>query len=229
MRRHGEKAENSNLNEKSPRLRVSVSPRRVLIFLLSFFVVWIFTAPFLAEVLIVEKPLERADAIFVLGGSSAYLERTQKAAELYKNGRAPKIFLSNDGLQSGWNGALKRNPFFVEYAQWELIKQGVPAEAIEILPGIVESTHDEAVLLEKTLKEQNLKSILLVTSGYHTRRTLRTFEKVLLDNNDSIQIGIESPPAGWQTPKSSYWWLSARGWNFVAGEYLKIVYYWLFY
>jgi uncharacterized SAM-binding protein YcdF (DUF218 family) len=200
-----------------------------LSFGLLLFLIWIFLAPFLAESLIVEKPLERADAIFVLGGGSTYLERTQKAAELYKNGRAPKIFLTNDGGQGGWNQVLKRNPFFVEFAQWELVKQGVPVEAVEILPSAVESTYDEAVLLAKTLKEQNLKSVLLVTSAYHTRRTLRTFEKVLHDNNDSIQIGIESPPAGQQTPMPSDWWLSFRGWNFVAGEYLKIVYYWLFY
>lgn len=202
---------------------------KFLCFSLLFFLLWIFLAPFLAKALIVEKSMERADAIFVLGGGSTYLERTQKAAELYKNGRAPKIFLTNDGSQGGWNQVLQRNPFFVEFAQWELVKQGVAPEAIEVLPGVVESTHDEAVLLAKTLKEQNLKSVLLVTSGYHTRRTLWTFEKVFRDNNDSLRIGIESPPAGQQTPMPSYWWFSLRGWDFVAGEYLKIVYYWLFY
>lgn len=191
--------------------------------------VWIFAAPYLASNLIVEKPLERADAIFVLGGGSTYLERTRKAAELYKNGRAPKIFLTDDGGQGGWNQALQRNPFFVERARWELAAEGVPDEAIEILPTVVESTHDEAVLLEKTLKEQNLKSVLLVTSAYHTRRTLWTFEKVLRENDDFLKIGIESPPAGQQTPTPSCWWLSRMGWRFVGGEYLKIVYYWLYY
>lgn len=228
MARDGEKVENPNLKE-IPHRRVFASPRRILIFFITIFLVWIFLAPFLAEALIVEKPLERADAIFVLGGGSVYLERTQKAAELYKNGRAPKIFLTNDNSQGGWNQVLQRNPYFVEFAHWELIKQGVAPEAIEILPDVVESTHDEAVLLAKTAKEQNLKSVLLVTSGYHTRRTLWTFEKVFRDNNASTRIGIESPPAGWQTPTPSNWWLSPRGWNFIAGEYLKIVYYWLFY
>ena len=228
MARRRENIENSALKEKSPRRRVSVSPRRILLVFIILSVAWIFLAPFLAKGLIVEKNLERADAIFVLGGSSTYLERTQKAAELCKHGRATKIFLSNDGLQSGWNQVLERNPLFVERAHWELVKQGVAEEAIEILPGVVQSTHDEAVELEKTVKERNLKSVLLVTSAYHTRRTLQTFEKVLQDN-DFVEIGIESPPAGQQTPTTSYWWLSSRGWSFVAGEYLKIIYYWLFY
>ncbi|MGC2238034.1 MAG: YdcF family protein [Pyrinomonadaceae bacterium] len=196
---------------------------------LLLFIVWIFLAPFLAERLIVEKPLQRADAILVLGGSSTYLERTSKAAEVYKKGVAPKIFLTDDGKKGGWNKQEQRNPFFVELARSELIKQGVAEDAIEILPGIVEGTQDEAILLEKTARERNLKSVLLVTSSYHTRRALRTFEKVLQNNNDSVEIGIESPPTGWQTSNPSYWWFSARGWNFVAGEYLKTVYYWLFY
>lgn len=57
---------------------------KVLIFFLGLFLVWIFVAPFLAENLIVEKPLERADAILVLRGSSVYKERTHKVAAVYK-------------------------------------------------------------------------------------------------------------------------------------------------
>lgn len=196
---------------------------------LGFLLIWSFIAPFLAKNLIVEKPLERADAIFVLGGSLTYIERTRKAAELFKKGIAPKIFLTNDGGQGGWNQKEKRNPYFYESARWELMAQGVPENAIEVLPEVVESTHDEAILFEKILLERNLKSILLVTSAYHTRRTFSTFETVLRKKNHSIEIGILSPPTGLQTPSTDYWWLRPRGWQFVAGEYLKIVYYWFYY
>jgi len=202
---------------------------KIVIALLLIFLVWIFLAPFLAKRLIIEKPLERADAILVLSGSSVYLERMQEAAALFKKGIAPKILLTDDGLKSGWNRKEQRNPFFAERARWELVNQGVPEDAIEILPTVVKTTHDEAVLLEKTAKERGLKSILLVTSAYHTRRALWTFEKVLRDNNNSIEIGIEPAPAGIQTLPPDYWWLSAGGWQFVAGEYLKTVYYWVYY
>ena len=199
------------------------------IFLLVLLLVWVLIAPFLATNLIVEKPLEKADAILVLGGSSTFIERTHKAAELYKNGVAPKIFLTNDGLQGGWNDKEKRNPYFFERARWELIAQGVPESAIEVLPEVVEGTQDEAILLAKTAREQNLKSILLVTSAYHTRRALSTFETVLRENIGATETGIVSPPTGLQTPSEYYWWLRPKGWQFVAGEYLKIVYYWVFY
>lgn len=202
---------------------------KLLIAFAILFLVWIIAAPFLAAHLIVEKPLERADAILILGGSASFVERTHRAAELFKKGIAPRILLTDDGRKGGWNRALQRNPFFVEQAKWELIKQGVDEKAIEILPGTVASTHDEAVLLEKTARAQNLRTILLVTSGYHTRRTLWTFEKVLRDNNGSVELGIESPSAGDLAPTASYWWLHWRGWQFVGGEYLKIVYYWFYY
>jgi uncharacterized SAM-binding protein YcdF (DUF218 family) len=201
---------------------------KILTALLLIFLGWIFLAPFLAERLIVEKPLEeRADAILVLSGSFVYRERTQEAAELFKKGIAPKIFLTDDGLQSGWNQKERRNPFFVERARWELLAQGVPEEAIEILRPIVENTRDEAVLLEKTSKERGLKSVLVVTSGYHTRRALWTFEKVARDSQNPIEIGIA--PAETRTPSPDYWWLSPKGWEFVAGEYVKAVYYWACY
>jgi uncharacterized SAM-binding protein YcdF (DUF218 family) len=202
---------------------------KIAVALCLIFVVWIFLAPFLARRLIVEKPLNRADAILVLSGSSVYLERTQEAAALFKKGIAPKILLTDDGLKSGWNRKEQRNPFFAERAHWELVNQGVPEDAIEILPAVVKTTHDEAILLEKTAKERGFKSILLVTSAYHTRRALWTFEKVLRDNNNSIEIGIEPAPVGMQTLPPDYWWLAAGGWKFVAGEYLKTIYYWVYY
>ena len=197
---------------------------RRLVVALSLCLIWVALAPFLAKNLIVEKPLEKADAIFVLGGSSAYLERTRKAVELYKQGVAPKIFLTNDGGQGGWDKKEQRNPYFYEKARWELLAQGVPENAIEVLPETVEGTRDEAVLFEKVARERNFKSVLLVTSAYHTRRTLSTFLKVL---QDKTELGIVSPEV--PTPSPYYWWLFPKGWRNIAGEYLKIVYYWVYY
>ena len=107
-------------------------------------VVWVVCAPLLATCLIVEKPLEKADAILVLGGSATYIERTQKAAELYKQGIAPRVFLTDDGERAGWSKTEQRNPPYFELARRSLTSQGVPEEAIEILPGEVTGTDWEA-------------------------------------------------------------------------------------
>ena len=203
-----------------------LSRRRILSAVILLFLAWLFLAPFLAERLIVEKTLERADAILVLGGSATFVERTQKAAELYRKGVSAKILLTDDGGQAGWSRAEQRNPKFVELARKSLIEQGVPADAIEIIEPPVAGTIDEARAFSETSKTENLKSVLLVTSAYHTRRARWTFTRVLANN---VEIGIESAPTGIQTPQPVYWWLSASGWNLVAGEYVKSAYYWIYY
>lgn len=200
---------------------------KFLVLFLGLMLAWIMLAPFLANYLIVEKPVEKADAILVLGGSAVYIERTQKAAALYKEGRAPKILLTDDGEQGGWSKQEQRNPFFVELARNNLIAAGVPAENIEILEPQVTGTIYEAQVLKKTIIEHGYKSVLLVTSAYHTRRALWTFERVLADQ--TIEIGIASPPPGEQTPPPFSWWVKKEGWRLVAAEYVKSVYYRLYY
>ena len=206
--------------------------KRVLLIAICLFIafsVWIPLSWMAARYLTVEKPLPSADAIFVLSGSDAYGERTDEAARLFKEKIAPKIFLTNDGLKGGWNQKEQRNPYFIERARWRLIALGVPSEAIEMLPEIVTGTNDEANLLVKVSAERNLKSLLLVTSAYHTRRTLWTFERVVSKNNSPLEIGIEFPSDGRNTPSRTGWWFSIKGWETVGTEYVKTVYYWLVY
>lgn len=198
-------------------------------FFLFLLLAWILIAWLAAERLIVEKSLPHADAILVLGGSSTYIERTQKAAELYKKGIANRILLTNDGERAGWSQTEQRNPPFVELAKRNLIGQGVPAENIEIIHEEVYGTIDEAKVLEKMAKAENWKAILVVTSAYHTNRALWIFEKIFADNNVNTKVGIEPAMTGQQTPPPFIWWLSFDGWRLVAGEYVKFVYYWMYY
>ena len=200
---------------------------RILIVFLLLFFAWILLAPFLAENLIVEKPLERADAILILAGSSVYIERTQKASEIFKQGVAPKIVLTDDGGQTGWSRSEKRNIPYVEMAQRNLIAQGVPIEKIEIIKPNGSGTVYEAQLFREKARRENWKIVLLVTSAYHTRRTAWTFERVF--ENEAVEFGIVSPPPGEQTPPPNFWWFVPRGWSFVAGEYVKSFYYWVYY
>jgi len=188
---------------------------------------WVLLAPFFAERLIVEKKLEQTDAILILAGSSVYIERTDRAAEIFKQGVAPKIVLTDDGEKTGWSRAEKRNIPYVEMARRNLVAQGVPAADIEIFKPDGSGTIYEAQIIKEKAREKGWQSILIVTSAYHTRRALQTFENVLADEN--VQIGIVSAPTGQGTPPPFYWWLTAQGWNWVASEYVKILYYWVYY
>lgn len=51
--------------------------------------VWSLVAWVAAEALIVKSELAQADALVVLAGSSTYVERTRRAAQLCQEGRAP--------------------------------------------------------------------------------------------------------------------------------------------
>lgn len=176
-----------------------------------------------ARALIVTRRLDHADAIVVLSGSATYVERAQWAARLYNEGRAPRIILTSDGLRGGYSRQLDRNPLFVELAAAELQRAGVPADKIEVITRIGKNTYDEATFLRDYSTRHNLRSLLIVTSAYHSRRAFWVFEQVF--QGTEITLGIEGPTPGIQTPRPATWWLHKLGWKLVPGEYLKLVYY----
>ncbi len=176
-----------------------------------------------ARWLIVRAPLDHADAIVVLSGSATLSERVQHAARLYAEKRAPKILLTTDNRQGGWSRSEQRNLYFYEIAIRQLNRLGVPTEDIEVVSPPVASTWDEATVLRDYAKTHNLRSILIVTSSYHSRRALFTFRDFFADTD--TQVGIDPVETGIQTPRPATWWLHKRGWELVLVEYLKLIYY----
>jgi uncharacterized SAM-binding protein YcdF (DUF218 family) len=203
-------------------LRQILSKRRLLGVTVAL-VLWIFVAWGGAKLLIKEAPLDHADAMVVLGGSATYKERTRLAARLYQEGRAPLVILTDDGQKAGWSNEQWRNPPFVDLAHAELVRLGVPESAIVVLPQTVGSTQDEAQALRGFVFARGSRSLLVVTSAYHSRRALRTMREQL--TNAGVTVGLMAVPPGEQTPRAWLWWLSARGWREVAGEWVKMAYY----
>lgn len=176
-----------------------------------------------ARWLIVSAPLDRADAILILSGSSTLSERVHHAARLYSEQRSRRILLTTDNQQGSWSAAEQRNPYFYEIAVNELTRLGVPSQNVEVVRPPVNSTWDEAVLISEYAKTHNLRSILIVTSSYHSRRALWTFRTLFQGGN--TQVGVDPVVTGIQTPSPATWWLYARGWKLVLVEYLKLIYY----
>ena len=184
---------------------------------------WTLLAWWAARFLVVSAPLERADAIVVLSGSACLIERTKEAADLYNSNVASRVVLTNDNLRGTWSSAEQRNPFFYERARDNLVLTGVPPQRIEVIYHPVYGTYDEAQTVRDYAQAQGFKSILVVTSGYHSRRALWTLQRVFKDSN--VQVGMQAVDTGIETPPPLTWWLHARGWQMVAGEYVKSVYY----
>jgi uncharacterized SAM-binding protein YcdF (DUF218 family) len=202
-----------------------VVTRRTVKILLLLIVAWFVVAWLAARALIVNVDLPQADAIVVLSGSSTYIERTHRAAELYNQGRAPLVVLTDDNTRGGWSSAQQRNPYFVERAHEELVKLGVPPGQIRVAPGVADGTSAEALIIKDYAAAHGLRSMLVVTSAYHSRRALRTLRQALAGTGTTA--GITTAPTGWQTPAPALWWLHAEGWRSVGGEWVKLIYYWL--
>ena len=189
--------------------------------------VWSLLAWVAARALIVSAELPRADALVVLSGSGAYVERTQLAAQLFRQGRAPKIILTNDSQRGPWSIEEQRNPTFTERAVSELRRNGVTPDRIEVLPDAISSTYSEALVLRRYATEKGLRRVLVVTSSYHSRRALWTLRHVF--EGSGVEVGLETVAPGQQMPSPATWWWYPSAWQMVAMEYPKLIYYWLRY
>jgi uncharacterized SAM-binding protein YcdF (DUF218 family) len=148
--------------------------------------------------------MEEADALIVLGGEPQ--ARPLEAARLYKKGVAPMVFVTGQGDAS-------RN-------RQILIGAGVPSSKI-VTEAAATTTYSNATLLKPLMDTEQVHSALIVTSPFHTRRALATFQKVM----PNIQFGITEASIGW--------WGKPEGRGdvnrFAAIEFLKTIEYWLLY
>lgn len=197
--------------------------RRIIISLVCVIALWPILAWLAARLLIVKSELSQADAIVVLSGPGTYVERTDWAAKLYHERRAPLVVISNEGLLSGWSVSDDRNLYFHELAARRLQQHGVAAKDIRVVSDIGAGTYQESVRLCDYAAAEKLNRVLIVTSAYHSRRALWSIQRACKDK--PIQIGMESPSPGWQTPAPASWWLHKSGWRLVAAEYVKMAYY----
>jgi len=142
--------------------------------------------PVLEDFLVVDRPLPHGDALVVMAGEEPI--RLPAAARLYKEGRAPRILLTNDGIFSSWSEEKQRNLYQVEWAEDNLLKMQVPENAIVKLSYSSNGSIHDALNTRKYVLDKRLKNIIIVTSDYHSRRSLWIFERVFRDH--SVKIGV---------------------------------------
>jgi len=166
-----------NVRKALVRLLLSVA------FILSL--IWI-SVPIMEWYLIVDQPLQSADALVVMAGSMD--ERLPAAALLYKNKVANKILLTNDGVSSAFSEEKHRNLYQIEWAELDLLKTGIPENAILKLSHTSSGTIYDALNSRTAVLDKGIKSIIIVTSDYHTKRSLWTFKRVY--KGYPVRIGV---------------------------------------
>ena len=173
---------------KSERGGISAKLIGLLCFVLILAVLYFARHPllrFTGESWIVEDPLQKSDAILELSIDNFYADRATRAAELYREGLAPLVVAS--GVR------LRPHAGVAELMEHDLIERGVPKEKILRFPQDAENTREEAVALAKLAAEKNWKSVIVVTSNYHTRRTRYIFRRIFPAN---ISVSVASARDG---------------------------------
>ena len=154
------------------------------------------------------------DCVYVLGGESS--TRPFMAAAIYRAGYT-RMVLIPEGQPSATD-ADRRVLGEHEIQREVLLRRGVPVDAIQQLPGPVNSTRDEARALEKFMATNPTSSVAVVTSDFHTRRTRLIFRRLLRDHRDRLHF-VATPTDGFG-PDS--WWYFKDGLIWYVGEYAKL-------
>jgi uncharacterized SAM-binding protein YcdF (DUF218 family) len=126
--------------------------------------------------LFVEDPLEKAHAIVILSGRMPL--RAREAAELYRAGWAPEIWLTRPAGPGAELDAMGI-PYVGEefYSERVLLHFGVPADAMHILDPPVTNTASEMDVIAKELERTGGSSVIVVTTKAHTRRVRALWRK----------------------------------------------------
>src|SRR6266446_3314919 len=125
---------------------------------------------FVGESWIVEDADSKADALIVLSDDNFYADRATRAAELFREGKAPIVVASGRRLRPMAGIA--------ELMEHDLVERGVPKDKIVRLAHDADSTREEAEALTKLAAQRKWHSVIVVTSNYHTRRARYIFRKV---------------------------------------------------
>ncbi len=165
---------------------------------------------FTAESWIVNEPAAHADAILVLGDDNFYGDRATEAAQLFRQGVAPLVVASGRRLRPGAGMS--------ELIEHDLIERGVPKENVLRFPHDADNTREEAVALRRLAKEKGWKSVVAVTSNYHTRRVRYIFQKVF---PSGVEVSVASARDGDFDPE--HWWERRKSVKEFLGELVGMV------
>lgn len=120
-----------------------------------------------------------ADAVVVLGGNihaespaaaidwNEAADRFQRGVELIQAGKAP--FLVFTAAAIPWRPTITEGSLLRD----EAIRRGIPPQQIVLTENLVENTSGEAAELKSLMTRRAWRRIILVTSAFHMRRSMR--------------------------------------------------------
>jgi hypothetical protein len=157
--------------------------------------------------LLVDAPLP-SDVILVLAGETD--RRPERALELLAQGYGKRVVLD-----------VPTNAKIYESTEIQLAQkyiQDLPqAASVSICPIDGLSTKDESKDAEKCLAREGGKSVLIVTSDFHTRRALSVFRREIPGPAYSVAAARDDSKFGVK------WWAHRQWAKTVLDEWLKLI------
>jgi uncharacterized SAM-binding protein YcdF (DUF218 family) len=159
---------------------------------------------------VVEDSFEKADCIVVLSDDNFFADRASRAAELYRQGKGPVVVASGRRLRP--------NAGISELMEHDLIERGVPKDKILRAPHDADSTREEAEALLRLTRLKKWRSLIVVTSNYHTRRARYTFRKIF---PQAVEVYVASARDGDFDPDQ--WWMKRQSVKKLTREWLAMI------
>ncbi len=167
----------------------------------------------LGRALVEDDGIQKADCILVPGGDNAG-SRILRAAQLAEAGYAPYVLVDGPAGLMG-----HESDTTIRYATL----QGFPAALFHPvwLPRGLDATSEEMKYLASgVLKQNNIKTVLLVTSNFHTRRAAHFLRK----EAPWLKVIAVPAPDPYFTPDA--WWKTRNGKKVFLFEWTKTISEW---
>ncbi len=197
--------------------------RRSAIVLAPVLIISLFLLRGLGSWLVVQDPLAKTDAIFVLGGTR--FERPLEAVELYKAGWAPRIALMRQVSDYGEVHLMQQGipyPREVDAQVDVMVRLGVPQSAITIF-NEANSTAEEADTLYEAATANHWSSVIIVTSKQHTRRA----RLVMTRRTAPIGLTVVTRYSRYDQADTDRWWTNRSVLRFTLFETQRLFGYWI--
>lgn len=163
-----------------------------------------------------------ADVLVVLAGSAHSEEaRLEEAVRLLREGRADRVVFSARQVSywGEWVPDLMRRHLERLYGTEQ-------ARRAVLCSHNADSTLQEAQALRTCLEQRGWRTVVVVTSNYHTRRTRHAWREVFSEAHPPVQVFVHGVSDGDFEPRG--WWRTRRYAKTFAVETTKLIWKYLF-
>lgn len=152
---------------------------------------------------VTEAP-KQADVIIILSGGGG---RVEQGVQLFQEGNAPQILLSNAKEITGPAGDMRETA----------LSLGIPESAI-LTEDAAESTYQNAQLTLPIMQQEGFKSAIVVSSDFHMRRVKFIFDHVY--KKSGIELTYIGADSGYN---AKAWWSDRYSRETTFNEYIKMI------